>query len=259
MPHNPKILQCVFAAALCASPARAQSLDTEWILQQHSDTNGNVTVYVSRDAVKIVSLDWGYQLLAKAPSWTIHCFRPKEKIEWLCNLAHFNGTMLVSPVYGGEANKDRVHPFEHGVMQGLHFTNYAKSRQSQSKLFLANDIDVSAEAANFICRFSNSPNAGKVPLYWGAFKERSAGESSKGSDGWIGRMDFAEDKRSGLVAALATKSWKKQPFNPLDFEYPHAYKVVSKLNQITYSDTQRQTINEMFDDMGMASDGAHKK
>src|SRR5262249_780719 len=66
-----------------AMNAPTKNVPIEWcIVQRHSD-QGRYAVYVTHDAAKVVSLQWGYRFIAKAPDWTVHSFRPEEKLEWM--------------------------------------------------------------------------------------------------------------------------------------------------------------------------------
>src|SRR5271166_344924 len=114
---------------LYANPASGAQ-DSEWILQQHKDVQGDLVVYVSHDAVKIINAHRGYQVVTKAPAWTVHCFRPLEKTEWKGGLEAFTGAMLENPGEDGNLDQPRLAPVGKGELIGLKCTKYASSRQT---------------------------------------------------------------------------------------------------------------------------------
>src|ERR1700728_1501008 len=142
---------------LCAMPCSAGQANSEWILQQHKDMQGDLTAYVSHDAVKIVNPKWGYQVVARAPDWTVHCFRPAEKIEWTGELNTFTGDMMENPVPSGIVDENRLVPIGSGVEGGLRYTKYAHSPRTSLVVYGADDMAVSAKAAECLCRFYDIP------------------------------------------------------------------------------------------------------
>src|SRR5271156_4922176 len=62
---------------LSASSARAS--DSEWVLTQTQVELGKYTVYVSKDALKIVNDSLGYEVVARGPAWNVVVYRPDEK------------------------------------------------------------------------------------------------------------------------------------------------------------------------------------
>jgi hypothetical protein len=247
-------LHFFIAAVFCISIAAAfaQSNNSEWMLEQKQVDLGRVDLYVCHDAVKIVNSQWGYQLLAKAPKWTVHCFRPESKTEWIGELTEFGGSMLSNPMAPAARNTERLGAFGAGTINGLNYTRYAPSRQSLAAIYGANEIPVAPQGTEFICRYYNIPDTGKVPLY--RYKDKGHGQTKIPTKKalWL-NMDYGRDLRGGLLVELLTKSGKKVPFNVTDFEYPHGYKR-QRISEVAYSSKQKDTLNDVIDNMGFASD-----
>jgi hypothetical protein len=183
-----------------------------------------------------------------------------EKVDWISDIKQFNGGMLINPNGYYEPSSAHMMPLEHGVMQGLNYTNHAASRGSQSKLYTADEIVLSAPVLDLLCRFYNLPNSAKAPpIYSVDYRNPSASRSYDASAGWTGRFEFTADKRTGKVVQLETKSWKKQPFKSQDFEYPLGFSVVPKISLVAYSTSQRESMNEAFNALGFTSDVDERK
>jgi hypothetical protein len=276
MPHNPqKLFQlaCIILGATTCSAWSAPHKGSaahksaahksspppksdEWILQQHLDGCGNLSTCVSKDAVKITNVDSGYQVVAKAPGWTVHCFRTKEKCEWVYEPNQFVGEMLENP---GGAHRRQTAPVEQkdrGFLHGLHYKTYSFKTDPYAAMQAADDISASPQAIDFLCRFYNLPNPGKVPLYQAKVSRLAQAKIAKD---WLDDVDFTEEQHSGMITKLATKSWKKVSFNPNDFNTPHGFKVVSDPTAVTFSGAEKSSMDEMFGDGGTVPDSKKKK
>lgn len=96
----PSLISLV-VVALCgwhsqAVQAAGTKLPTEWILVQNEDSCGLNTVYITHDAVKIINSRLGCHLIAKAPDWKVHCFQPKDKLEWIGRMEDFSGRGILN-------------------------------------------------------------------------------------------------------------------------------------------------------------------
>src|SRR5436305_1973665 len=92
-----KFLATVCLSLLLCPAACARAESEEWRLVQESLDMGPHTFYITHDAVKVVSERFGYHFVCKAPDWDVHCFRPREKIEWIAHLAFFSGRLIANP------------------------------------------------------------------------------------------------------------------------------------------------------------------
>jgi hypothetical protein len=77
----PRLLIGLLTAVLsCSWTAFAAASQEEWIFRQSSPQFGTHVIYVCHDAIKLVSLRYGFEALAHAPDWKIHAFQRKDKI-----------------------------------------------------------------------------------------------------------------------------------------------------------------------------------
>ncbi len=239
----------------------ALAAESEWVLEQKADTLGKIVVYVSHDAVKIVSPLWGYELLSKAPTWTVHCYRPREKIEWVGELTAFSGAMINSPFKSGGANTTKLFPFGTGVMKGLKYTRYSLTKNGLAALYGSDEIAIAPKAAEFLARCNDLPDCGKVPIYRTQFKVPDFG-TLKAKESWLA-IDAARDMRTGFVIEVSTQSCKKLPFNAADFAGLPGCRRLNSIEQVAYSSKQKEDLTEMFkgDGVGFAADlnGGQKK
>jgi len=235
---------------------RASAKDGEvWLLNQTYVDRGKADIFVGVDAVKVVSTDWGYSLVAAAPDWTVHCFRPEEKIEWHGPLNLFSGDMLFNPVAVAERNTTRQINLGQGCLRGMKFTRYAPSRSSLSLLYESDEIKVSPRAAEFINRFYNFPDLGKVPIF--CRSDRGQGHVVGDGKGMWHNIELGRDLRNGIIIELVTNSCKKMPAAGIDFSAPRNFKRISDLTQVAYSKKQKNDMNEAMNEMGFVSDQDH--
>ena len=73
------------------------SAPKEWRLEQ-SRENQTYVIYLTPKAVRIDSVDCGYSIVCKAPSWTVHCFRNDDKKEWVGTVDTFSGALMQNPM-----------------------------------------------------------------------------------------------------------------------------------------------------------------
>jgi hypothetical protein len=144
-------------------------------------------------------------------------------------------------------------------LNGLKYTKYALPPPSKEAGYGADDISSAPQAADFLSRFYNIPDTGKIPLY--RCNDRGKGRPlQQGKGGWL-KTEIGTDLRSGPVVELTTISGKKLPFNASDFEYPQGYKRKGNLTAVTFSSRQKETMNDAINDLGFTSeiDDSHKK
>ena len=239
-------------AVAMAKEATVAKSGEVWLLNQTYVDRGKADLFISPDAVKIVSNDWGYSLVAGAPDWTVHCFRPEEKIEWYGPLNLFSGHMLFNPVAVAERNKSSQINLGKGRMQGMQYTRYAPSRSSLSLLYESDEIKISSGAAEFINRFYDFPDLGKVPIF--CRTDRGQGRVIGDGKGMWHHIELGRDLRNGIIIELVTNSWKKVPAGNVDFAPPRDFKRISDLTQVAYSKKQKNYMNEAMDEMGFVSD-----
>lgn len=224
-----------------------------WVLEQHGEEQGNTTIYISRDAVRVINLEHGCQLLTRAPDWQVHCFRPKEKIEWVGDMTQFNGIMMVNPfAIPKKQGTGNLKEIGKGSFKGLKYTKYRTPHSHRDILCTADDIAVNPMAAEFLARLFYTPFKPTVPLF--RVNDKGAGQTAAQPEGkWID-MDSMKDLRGGMVTKLATTAWRREPYNAETFALPHGYKRIMDIVQISYSKNDKGQVNDMLKDVGFASD-----
>jgi hypothetical protein len=224
---------------------------TEWIFSQKEDTAGLNTLYVTRDAVKIVNTHLGCHAIAKAPDWNVHCFQPKEKIEWIGKMDLFTGEVMINP-YAIPKYRPAcpLKAVAQGTFKGVKYKKY--SVRKNELLLSSSDIPVSPQAAEFLSRFYGTPYIQAVPLY---SCEVLRGHNIRVSrqNPWID-LGMTDDLRSGLRVNLDTQSCKQVPYNAADFELPRNFKRMADLVSVTLSGDQKSQFSEMLDSVGFTSE-----
>lgn len=249
-----------YACALCISISAADALPTkgrEWILIEQCPDSGVHTLYISREAAKIVSHKYGYEVSTSAPTWLVHCYRPKEKVEWVTNLSTFNGKLLMSPFADCDANLVPMSVSQKGKMNGLKYTQYLEVRNPQSVMRGADEISVVPEIAEFVCRYFYVPDIPKIPLY--RRNNRGYGQPKINiGESWR-FTDIGKDTRVGMLVELSVKSWRTVTLNPIDFTPPKGYRRVNTPGQASYSTGQKEGLSDMLTGIGLSSEVMGKK
>lgn len=234
------------------SPGASAEPADIWVLNQHGEEQGNTTIYISQDAVKVDNKEHGCQLLTRAPDWKVHCFRPREKVEWVGELSQFNGIMMVNPfaLPQKQGTKNLV-AIGKGSINGLKYTKYRTQRSDKDLLLTADDIQVDARGAEFLARLFYVPFRPNVPLY--RLTDRGKGETHvEDKPKWID-LNSMKDLRGGMVTKLATTGWHKEPYNASTFAIPQGYKRINDIIQISYSKHDKSQVNDMINDIGFTS------
>ena len=243
-------------AGVNAAISAESKAPAEWILVQNEDGSGLNTVYVTRDAIKIVNAHLGCQMLVRAPDWKVHCFQQKEKVEWIGNLEQFSGDIMINP-YSTPTRPAAV-PVKvigSGTIKGLRYLKYPVNR---NQIFLAaEELHISPQAADFISRFYGTPYVQGVPLYSCTFLK---GEKLNASqlNPWID-MGMTNDLRTGLRVNLETQSGKKVPYNAADFQLPRNYKRSVSLSSVALSGDKKSQFSDMLDSVGFTTDVGKNK
>ena len=92
------------------------------------------------------------------------------------------------------------------------------------------------------------PNSHSVPL----FRDCDRGRDRQLEGYKIGavRSGSANDLRGGILHKLVTKSWKKTPYNPADFELPKGFERKKDIVQVTYSANRKEELGSFLNELG---------
>ncbi len=248
---------CTSSLVPSASFAAAPNKKFQWVLVQNGIEESGHVVTVSHDAVSVVSQKYGYHVVAAAPTWVVHCFRPNEKIEWVTKLETFNGHRLFSPFAVGTANTTQMNFYGKGKFLGLKVTKYSEVSSPKSLSYLADEIPVTPKVAEFLCRYYDVPEMEKIPLFHCVDKGYAPPKPRKG-DQWS-FDEIAKDLRQGTVVDLTTISCKKVPYNSSEFEYPQGFRKVTSPGQAAYSSGQKEMFTDFLDDVGLSTEQKERK
>jgi len=210
----------------------------------------NVVVTVSHDAVKIVNAKYDCQIVMVAPEWKVHCFNPKQKLEWVGPIDIFKGGLLCSPFANTEADPDELKFGGNGKMRGFGYSLYFDPECPLSQTCGADEIAVAKPVAYLLCRFFGVPLIPKVPLHSSLYLgKRAPGEPPSKKTGFD---ELADDKRTGAVTMLSTSSWKKSPYCAADFKLPRGYTHVGTPAEVIYTGDRNSGLIDMIDGVGFS-------
>ena len=205
-----------FAVILVAMLATQNALcesKTEWILEQRHYNNGNSKIYIADDAVRIDNLDRGFQIVAKAPTWTVEIFRPDRKTFYKTDLKNF----LHFTIYGvagtdGDPTKRPARKISQTVKKGdILMCRY---EFGYGNAWLATNISHSPEICRILTIYNQSPQPGGIVLNYDFLfpQEKTLEQKSRFFTLPPGKQTF-----------LSTPKTLKTVFNPSDFLYPVGY------------------------------------
>jgi hypothetical protein len=227
-----------------SGPARS-----EWVLEQEGPTFAETVAYVSHDAVRIVSSRYKFELVAKAPDWTVHAFRSNEKLEWTGPMDQFTGPMMSNPFRGNAINDVKLKPATIEEKCGWSCRKY-ENKTTGDAVWAALNMPVAPRVAEFLCRCYDSPIVPEVVISHARYETAQDQPPVKSG----AAMDFRRHRRGGWNVRLETKSSKTVPFRAQDFDLPHGY-TRAMLSQITFSNTKKGDITDMIDSLGFQVHG----
>ena len=259
---------------------KLDSTKQELVLNQVQRDSGSYVTTVTRDAVKMVNINNGIVLIAKAPRWEIHFFRPSDKIIWIGPMEKLSPATMVNPFkdhtmvevrpatlaashldHSSSTKKQVIYKDGEGSLQGLHYIKYSNFGVSSKTVFFAADqFPIDPKCAEVLSRMCRNPLVNQVPLYVLGNKPRKkaqAGidESKRKSPNFpmSDLYNMRYDVRTGPQEYLVTKSWKVVPFNSNDFVDPLNYKRVPNFTDVYYSRNIKSQLTTVIDDMGFVS------
>jgi hypothetical protein len=227
----------------------------EWVLEQKQEAN-YLKVWLTEKAIAIATEPMGCHFVVKAPDYKVHCFRPKEKVEWIGEIADFNSIVLTSPwasidpkqerrKIAKEALSKRVKVGESKIC-GLKCSKYLV-RNTES--YACDEILVADPILDFYKRLVFSPRLGSLPLRCYSYTRGQDLKRLPKSMSFQIDDSMLADLRSGKLLKLDTTSCKKIPYNPKDFAVPAGLKRKVDLIEVSYSPGQRDQIESMMDNI----------
>jgi len=232
-----------------STPASAENC--QWILVQKGEDASSSRLTISHDAVKIVNDKYDVQLAMTGPTWFVHCFSLKEKVEWVGHYKEFKGERLFSPFADKNLTAARFKLSGKGNMKGLKFSRYVDVRSPLRQVYGADDISVAEPVAQFLCRYYDLPAIAQVPIYRVYYRASSL--KPKYDDKRWTFEEFSDDMRTGAIVTLSTVSWKKVPYKAADYTLPRGFKRVQSPDKVVYIGDRKSGMIEFIDGVGFRS------
>lgn len=282
-----------YALPVCARPsntktsAKVQSGKTKidtWVLKQRHLDLGNITVLVTKEAVKIDIEKIGCTLLAVGPNWRVYYYRPSEKSVWLGTpekiALGYIANPYVRPVatkrlpvqiieagqrpkISGSIKYQIVELLGKGMLGQLHYNEYSADMPGKKhKMFrTTGDIAVAPGGAEVVCRLYGLPKMDSVPIY---VRENYVQEQTYAEEHEKNRyMPYfpqhllPRDLRTGPRIAIQTISSQKTRLNAELFDPPTGFTVRPDILDVTYSKQAKEQVTDLIDAVGFV-DKANK-
>lgn len=234
----------------------------EWLLEQQQESN-YLKVWLTEKAIAIETKPMGCRFVVKAPDYKVHCFRPKEKVEWVGEIADFNSIVLTSPWASIDPRQEKekmlkdasIKRIKAGESQicGLRCSKYIIKR---TEIYACDDIAVSSPLLDFYKRLVFCPRLNSLPLRCYIYARGREWQRPSKSLSYQYDEHMLTDLRNGKLLRLDTMSCKKIPYNPRDFDVPVGLKRKVDLIEVSYSPGQREQIESMMDNMVFESKAA---
>ena len=233
---------CLISVILLLSAhASIAATRTEWVLDQKHHDIGTSKIYITDDAIKIINLDRGFSIVAKAPTWKVVIFRTQEKVEYITDLKGFERFSVFGPVGWAQSSFRNPAPSAKEVAGDLHLSKYLKLK-SGSDIWKIDDITTAREVQTLYQQYQQTAITGI--LYRCSSYESTIKPKAKEGD-WFG------SGLRGVKDWLVTRKCVKVPYNPVDFEYPHGLKDVKVQSQVLVSPDKNTDISSFLDGMGV--------
>lgn len=223
---------------------------SEWLLVQKHEARITLTIRLSEKAFRAEMQPQGCVILARHPDWQVHCFRPKEKVEWIGQIKDFSSILMTNPYVVAKPVARFKLPSSY--LTETRFGTKARIYDSKtSSIVVADEIKVGPEVCEIYSRLVGTPFFDGIPLYFEYFA-RGHNISAKAKGNWI-NTSIASDIRRGKIVKLITLSCKKVPYNAQDFQIPKGFERKVDLVDVSYSPGDRAQITDFLDNAGFES------
>lgn len=240
LPASVSALPSTATAPPTASTARLSPTQNglhEWECKQVHKDSGKITIRFSESAIKISNVSMGYNILAKAPDWSVSIFRDDDKIIWKMPLKDYYKSYPVDLT--GLATKHKGLPRKRAIDgSGARSWSYAIG---SDEYWYAEHVDVASQVGAIICGYYQlRAQKGILTKYVLELGEAKAGNT------WLDSF-----KRTGRTTYLYTISFREVPYNAADFAVPVAYKKAPDPYSITTSKTSKKDGDDIIRQMGL--------
>jgi hypothetical protein len=246
------ILITIFCLHL-SNASFAANIQNEWLLEQNEGEAGLHQVYISPDAVKIVSERQGFTIFAKAPDWDAYCYRHDNNKMWIGKLATFTGDLVMNPFAIPKYAFSRPKPAGDVQYEGVTCSNYIEDREG-SVVYGSKSIKASPRQCEFLCRYYNVPRLTQVPLFRKVEPSSRRPPPTIAADRLWFNNNVLRDLRDKSRIVLSTSSIKKVTYKASDFELPKNYHRIGDAGDIGINGAQRSQLGAALDELGFSSD-----
>ena len=230
------------------TPGQTHGNPLVWLLKQDHVDIGPEEIYLAHDAIKVINLRNGFEIICKAPDWKVHCFSHSQKLEWIAPMNEFDGKCIVNLAASFNATPEQIKTAyvvrKKGKMLGLNYTRFVPGKPSLSYIDGTTDIVLAPQAIQFMNRLYRIPDTGTVPLQ--VASDRGVTKSLLEPRVTGMSMDLGRDLRGGLLKEMTTKDWTKVSYKTVDFSIPERYKKTKVLSQVIFSHDMKNEFKQLF-------------
>lgn len=269
------LISALLTSASFAQRALPSPQSSGWHLHQRHIDAGEVDVFMTKDAVKMVLKNLGLNLLCRAPGTTVYIFRPDEKTFWTGSIERLEAKSLINPfsppaptrlrpvtvVAFGKAGvnarrRQIVQLISSGKQGNLSYNEYsARARTGTRSVFRAtSEIAAPPFITSILSRMYEVPDTGLVPVYarTNMHHQAYAAELEKSKEIFEPRVE-TRDVRIGPVVKLETESAQKCLLDDGVFALPSGYTAKRDILDVTYSRKQKNEMSDLLNDIGFAT------
>ena len=253
--HSLFALPIFIWSILIASILPVEANQTEWLVSQKQSEMGAYTVYLTKDAIKIVNQALGYEVVAKAPTWKVIVYRPKEKLGTELALKDFAEmnifSLMLEHKRPGKRNLIKLETTETNGLKICKYETYDHNEHTwTTEAFGAPPEAILIAEASY--RLKSAPGFPLRVVYYGSADMQKIPTSS-----WMsGGINMAH----GRLENLKTDSWKTVPYRASDFVYPTNFQHTKDPHELVFSRSKKSTMEDIARDMGIGEElGGSKK
>lgn len=269
------LISTLLTGANFAQRAFASPQSQGWHLHQRHIDAGDVDVFITKDAVKMVLEKLGINLLSRAPGTTVYIFRPDERTIWTGSIERLQAKSLINPfsppaptrlrpvtvVAFGKAGvnagrRQIVQLISSGKQGNLHYNEYSSLTQTGNRSVFRATTEIAAPSfiTSILSRMYEVPDTGLVPVYarTNMHHQAYAAELEKSKEIFEPRVE-TRDVRIGPVVKLETESAQKCLLGDGVFALPSGYTAKRDILDVTYSRKKKSEMSELLNDIGFAT------
>lgn len=247
------------AACFIAGPAFCSEENVLTLHAEHSGA-GKITIHLLPDRIKIIAPAYGGEIVSMAPKWDVVSFRRKEKMILTTPLRELQGVDSLGIRETAKPSKAPLKKRTATKVNSLKCNTYEVLNTCPTRtVWLLDDAKYSAGHAEVICRFFQFPIFEKIPVaYYSppSINPRST-VPQKNANSPL-NLDYIEKVDNGGFV-LKTTSSSYSEASKKDFEIPSGYRKARSAMEIFFSNSQRNEVTDLLNEIGYQSHEAKDK